>query len=138
MRGTARFRDERGLLGVSLVRWILVIVLLGLVAVEGGSIIFTSIGLQNASDAAALAAADKWAEEHNFRLARQAALDSLAEQEQDEARIIKFEADGFDPFEVRMTVQKQAATLVIQRIGFLKDFAEVEVQAKAHAVRSNV
>lgn len=138
MKGAARFRDERGLLGVSLVRWIIVIVLFGLVAVEGGSIIFTTIGLQNAADTAASVAAEKWDESRDFRLAREAALDSLAEQEQDDARITRFEADGFSPFEVRFTVEKQAATLLIHRIGFLKDFATVDVKAEAHTVQSDV
>jgi hypothetical protein len=126
-----RFRDERGILGVSIVRWILVIVLLGLVAIEGGSIIFTTIGLQNAADPAALEAADVWAKTRDFRDARDAAVRVLDEREQDEARIVKFEADGFPPFEVRMTVKKQASTLLIHRIGFLEGLAQVEVKAEA-------
>jgi uncharacterized membrane protein len=134
MKAAARLNDERGLLGFSLIRWILVLALLGLVAVEAGSIIFTTIGLQGASDTAALEAADVWEHTRDFKAAKEAALDSLADQEQDQARITKFEADGFEPFEVRMTTQKRAATLVVQHIGFLKDFATVEAESKAHAV----
>lgn len=131
MTAADRFRDERGLLGFSLVRWILVLLLLGIVVIEGGSIIFTTVAVQNAADPAALEAADVWAKTRDFREAREAALRVLDEREQDEARIVKFEADGFPPFEVRMTVKKQASTLLVHRIGFLEGLAEVEVEAEA-------
>jgi uncharacterized membrane protein len=136
----ARFADEHGLVGVSLIRWGLVIVLLGLVVIEGGSIIFTKIGLQNTADAAAIEAADIWEESHNIDAAKAAALEVLDEQNQDDAVIpaAKFQADGAPTYEVRFEVVKQAATLIVQRIDFLKDLGEVRVQAKARPVEPGV
>lgn len=140
MKAPARWGDERGLAGFSLLRYAIIIVLLGLVAIEGGSIIFTTIGLQNAADAAALDAADTWKKTGNITLARQAALETLAQREQDEAHIpaAKFEADASPTYEVRFTVTKQASTLVVHRIGFLEGLAQVDVDAKARPVEQGV
>jgi uncharacterized membrane protein len=135
-----RLADEHGLVGVSLIRWGLVIVLLGLVVIEGGSIIFTRIGLQNTADAAAIEAADIWEESHNIDAAMAAALDVLDEQNQDDAIIpaAKFHADGPPTYEVRFEVVKQAATLIVQRVEFLEDLGEVRVEAKARPVEPGV
>lgn len=130
---TARVDDERGIVGISLIRWAIVLALLGVVTIEFGSIIFTAIGLQNAADAAAIEAADVWEETGNINAARAAALDALGDRQQADARIpaAKFEADGSPTFEVRFQAVKQASTLFVHRIGFLEGFAQVEVEAKA-------
>lgn len=133
-----RLRDERGLMGTSVIRWLIVIVLFGLVVVEGASIIFTTIGLQNATEGAAVAAATRWEESRDFESTRQAAAEALDSSEQDEAKITNLEADRFPPFEVRLTVKKQASTLIVHRIGFLAGLAEVEAHAKASSVKSGV
>lgn len=130
---TARVADERGIIGISLIRWAIVLVLLGVVVIEGGSIIFTAISLQNAADAAAIEAADIWEETGNIDRARAAALDALQERNQEDASIpaANFEADGSPTFEVRFQAVKQASTLIVHRIEFLEDLAEVTVEAKA-------
>ena len=134
------FTDEKGFVSFSLIRWILVIALLGLVVIEGGSIIFTSIGLQNTADAAALEAADIWEQTGNIDAAKAAALDVLDSQNQDDAHIPErtFEADGAPTYEVRFEVVKQAATLIVQRVEFLEDLGEVRVEAKARPVEAGV
>ncbi len=133
---TARIAEERGIVGVSLIRWAIILVLLGVVMIEFGSIIFTAIGLQNAADAAALEAAEVWEDTGSLDRAREAALAALVERQQSEARIppAKFEADGEPTYEVRFTAVKQASTLVVHRIGFLEGLAQVEVEAKARSI----
>lgn len=140
MKAAARLRDERGAMGFSLIRWAIVIILLGLVVIEGGSIIFTTIGLQNAADAAALDAADAWKRSHNLPAARAAALIALDSRQQEDARVpaAEFEADGPPTYEVRFTVKKQASTLLVHRIGFLEGLAEVEVDTEARPVEPGV
>lgn len=138
MSSASRLRDERGLIGFSLIRWIIVIVILGVVMIEGGSVIFTTIGLQNAADAAAVDAARTWERTRDLGAASDAAVRSLASREQDKARLVAIDADDTDPFEVRITVRKQAATLIIHRIGFLKDFAIVDVKAEARELEASV
>jgi hypothetical protein len=136
----ARLSDERGIAGFSLVRWIILIILLGLVVIEGGSIIFTTIGLQNAADAAALDAADTWQQTRNLPAARAAALRALDDRQQEDARVpaAEFEADGPPTYEVRFIVKKQASTLLVHRIGFLEGLAEVEVNTEARPVEAGV
>lgn len=136
----ARIADERGLVGYSLIRWTIILVILGLVAIEGGSIIFTAIGLQNAADAAAVEAADAWDKTHSLALAESAAREALDDRQRDDARIVpdSFEADRSDPFEVRFEVVEQATTLLVHRIGFLEDLAEVRVDASARPVEAGV
>ena len=133
MSRAAILRDERGLIGFSLVRWIIVIVLLGVVVIEGGSIIFTTLGLQNAADGAAFEAARAWEETRDLRAATDAARRTLDNREQDEARLVSIDADNIEPFEVRITVRKRAATMIVHRIGFLEEYASVEVDAEARA-----
>lgn len=137
---TARLADQRGLVGISLIRWSLTLVLLGLIMVEGGSIIFTTIGLSNAADAAAHEAAGVWSRTGNIQEARSTALDALRNRQQEEARIPagRFEADGAPTYEVRFVAVKQAATLFVHRIGFLEGLAQVEVEAEARPIDSGV
>jgi uncharacterized membrane protein len=132
--------DERGVVGYSLIRWSIILVILGLVAIEGGSIIFTSIGLQNAADAAAVEAADVWNDTRNISAAEAAARNALDDRQHDEAVIVEdsFQADRSDPFEVRFDVTEQAATLVVHRIGFLEDLAEVTLSASARPIEAGV
>jgi hypothetical protein len=133
-------RDERGLAGFSLLRWILALVLVGLVVIEGGSIIFTTISLSNAADAAASEAVDIWVKEGDINEARLVALDALAARSQEDARIppALFEADGPPDYEVRFTVIKEAPTLILHRIDFLKDLGVVEVETKASPIEAGV
>lgn len=140
MKAAVRISDERGLAGFSLIRYAIIIVVLGLVAIEGGSIIFTTIGLQNAADAAALDAADTWKKTGSPTLARQAALETLAQREQDQARVpaARFEVHGEPTYEVSFTVIKQASTLIVHRIGFLEGLAQVDVDATARPVEQGV
>jgi uncharacterized membrane protein len=138
MSRAARLRDERGLIGVSLIRWTIVLVLLGVVVIETGSIIFTTLSLQNAADGAAAEAAATWRKTQDLEAARSTALRSLDDHEEDEARLVSIDADNTAPFELRITVRKQASTLIVHRIGFLKDFARVDVDAEARAAESGI
>ena len=134
----ARLRDERGIIVGTLVRYVLVLVVLGLVLIEAGSIIFTMIRLQNAADAAAVLAADAWAETGNIRTARRAARAELDNKDQDDATITSFEGDGAPTFEIRFTAEKEAPTIVVSRLGFLEDLGIVEADASARPVESGV
>ena len=138
MSSASRLHDERGLIGFSLIRWVLVIVVIGVIMIEGGSIIFTTIGLQNAADGAADEAAATWRKSRDLEAATEIAVRTLDEHEQDEARIVSIDADNTEPFELRLTVRKQASTLIVHRIGFLKGLARVEVEAEAQCNESGI
>ena len=138
MSAAARLRGERGVIGVSLIRWTIVLVLLGVVVIEAGSIIFTSLSLQNAADGAAARAALTWRKTKNLQAARDVAIRTLDEREEDEARLVSIDADSTEPFELRLTVRKQASTLIVHRIGFLKGLAVVDVDAEARGAESRI
>jgi Flp pilus assembly protein TadG len=131
-------RDQRGIVAGSLVRYAVVLVILGVIMIEAGSILFTYIGLQNAADAAAIRAADTWSVSRDLRTARRAARDELDTKGQDDATITTFEADSLPALQVRFTVEKQAPTLIVQRLSFLEDLGIVEVDATAQPVAPGV
>jgi Flp pilus assembly protein TadG len=133
-----RLRDERGIITGTLVRYAAILLVLGLVAIEGGSIAFTFIRLQNASDAAALAAADTWSSTRNLRTARRAARAELDTKDHNDATIVDIEGDGPPGFEIRLRVRKEAPTILVNRIGFLSDLGIVEIDAEARPVQPGV
>ena len=123
-------RDERGLAGASVARYIVVIAILGLVVVEFGSVLVTNISLQNAADSAVIEAADAWEASTDIRRAEAVARDALNRRQQEDAQIVRVEADPSPSYEVRLTVRKQASTLLVHRISFLEDLAVVEAEAR--------
>ncbi len=131
-------RDQRGFVAGSLVRYAIVLVILGVIMIEAGSILFTYIGLQNAADASAIAAADAWSDSRSLRVARRTARADLDTRGQENATITSFEADSLPALEVRLTVEKAAPTLLVQRIGFLEGLGVVEVDAAAQPVQAGV
>ena len=139
MRREPRIHDERGgIVTGSLARYAIVLVLLGLVLIEGGSIIFATIQLQNAADSAAVVAADQWQTTGNIRTARRSARAELDTKGQEEATITSIEADGAPTYELRLTAQKEAPTILVQRIGFLADLGVVDIEAEARPVEAGV
>jgi len=115
-------RDERGLVGRSAVTIMVLIVLFGLAAVDGGSILFAKLQLSDTADAAAGAAEQSYASNHNVTDAKQAALAAAREQEND----VRISAVSIAPGgAVTVTVRKRASTLFVRHIGFLRKYAVV-------------
>ena len=123
-------RDEQGLAGASVARYIVVIAILGLVFVEVGSIITTKITLQNAADSAVIEAADAWEGSSDIRRTEAVARDALNRRQHQDAEIVRVEADPAPSYEVRLTVRKRASTLLVHRISFLEDLAIVGAEAE--------
>ena len=119
-----RLQDERGFVVASLLRLVFILILFGLVAVEGGSIIYTRIALDNAVNAAAVAGADQFDTNRNVQIAEEEARRALAERDE-EAKLTRFEVlpDGA----ARVTARKEAPTILVQRLDFLKKLGVVEV-----------
>lgn len=134
----ARLRDERGIITGALFRYVAILVVLGVILIEGGSILYTYIRLQNATDAAAVAGADAWSQTGNIRVARRTIRNELDTKDQEAATIVEVEADGPPDFEVRVTTRREAPTILVQRIGFLRGLGEVEVEASARPVQPGV
>lgn len=117
------FGDERGLVGKLLVLWLLLVALLALVAVDGGSILMLRVRTGDLAGDAAGAAAEAFEESRNERAAKLAALGTIADSD-DPARLRRIEVRRG---EVTVEVSARADTIVVGRVPFLDDFATVTV-----------
>jgi len=123
---TARRIDasaEVGLVGRNLIILLLVTLVIGLAAVEGGSILFTQLKLQDTADAAASAASSAYTPSHSVQAARSAAIGAMQESD-DGAHLVKLVVDATG--DVTVTLKKKASTMVVHSIGFLEHFGIVK------------
>jgi hypothetical protein len=120
LTGVRRLRDERGLVGRAAVVLILVVIVFGLLVIEGGSIVFARLQMSDLASAAAVEGASVYDTTSSVPAARQAAV-AFVEGRDEEARITRFAvgADGM----VTVTVKKRARTFIVQHVGFLEDLA---------------
>ena len=113
-------RDERGFVGGSFVRLFVIVIVLGIAAVETSSIIFARVQAQDAAESAALAAADSFRDTGDLDLARGAAEVDVTDKYPD-ARLATVELVGDE--QVKVVVTKRASTLLVHRFGFSKGLA---------------
>jgi Flp pilus assembly protein TadG len=130
-----RLADERGFVIASMIRLVVFLVLVGLVVVEGASILFASLTLQDAAEVAALNAADQLDAGQSVEEATDEAVRTLGQRDPD-ISLLDFEVlpDGG----VRIRVRKKAATILVHRIGPLEDLALVEASATGRPVSGGV
>lgn len=124
MKGHVRHlhRDERGLVGKFIVGWLLIVGLIGLAAVDFTSIAFTTFRLSDIAASAASEAASQFNRGANPTKACAAAEQAITEQD-DAVRMVgcrRVEGDRFS-----LTVRKQAATLIVSKVGFLEGYGRV-------------
>lgn len=122
-------RDEAGMVGKLIVGWLIALAIVGVIALDVVSVLFTKFRLADAASALATVAATDYKGAHDTRAACQAAVAAL-QQEDAEAR---FTRDGcvvnVQTGQVTITLRKQANTLVAQRLDFSKHYARVVVSA---------
>jgi uncharacterized membrane protein len=118
-RALGRLHDERGFVTAFIVRMAVVLVLLGLVVVDGGAVIFARLQAQDVAETAAAVAAGAYKDSRDKRIAIRAAETAVADKDAD-ARLIRrgvvFRQDGT----VEVQVRKRAPTIMVQRFGFLE------------------
>jgi uncharacterized membrane protein len=120
--------DESGMVGKVIVIWLLMVALLGVVALDGASIMLTKFRLDDAAGLAASAAATAFRNGSTVAAscdaARQAALD-------DDAGIsfpsntVKWCKVDTQTGEFTITLHKQANTILAGRLSFTKNYARV-------------
>jgi Flp pilus assembly protein TadG len=120
----ARWRDERGLVGKAVVMLLVVILLLGVVAVEAGSIIFTKLALQNTASTVAADGARELASSHDQTDACNAVLESLKEHDSD-AELKECTANTTTDV-IFIKLRKVAPTLIVRRVSFLRKLGVVK------------
>jgi len=124
-----RLRGESGLVGRSTVFLMVLVILFGVCAVEGGSILFTRLSLQDTADAAANQSAGTYFNSNNFQQAEQTAKDAVAEQDPT-AKLVGFQVNPNDRT-VTVILRKTATTLLVRRVGFLKRLGRIRVTSTA-------
>jgi hypothetical protein len=121
--------DERGIVLSFLIKVILGLVLVGLVFIEGGSIIFTKLRVQDSAESGAVRGVEYLqSSPGNCAAAGEIATITVLDRDS-EAKVTEFSclADG----RFRLTVRKTASTVVVDKIGFLKNLAKAESTATA-------
>lgn len=119
-----RLRSERGLVGKAIVFALVLMVLLGVAAVDTGSILFTKFKVDDTAQQASFDAAVTYRNTKDRQQAYESALATVEDQSPG-ARITTFDVNR-QTGAVTLTVTKKASTLAVRYIGFLKHFQRVE------------
>jgi hypothetical protein len=127
---TSRWNDERGLVGKMMVTILVVIVVVGIAAVEAGSIVFTKLSLENTASAAAADGERELAASKSAASACQAAAASALQQDKDVVFVVQ--ACKADPStgQISIKLRKTAPTLIIGKVGFLRKLGVVKATAE--------
>jgi uncharacterized membrane protein len=113
----SRAREERGLVGKILAVWLLVLALVVVLAIDGGTILLARIHTRDLAGTAAEAGAAAVDEGRSRERALQAALRALTNADED-ARLEHFEVTQSS---VTAEVSDQVGTILIGRFGLLED-----------------
>lgn len=113
--------DERGLIGKILVIWLVILGLVVVALIDGGSIVLARLRTNDLARDAASAAEERFSETGRRRQAIRAALATVAETGED-ARLVEVEFS--DQGDVTVVVTDRARTLLVGRLGFFEDLTE--------------
>ncbi len=115
-------REQAGLVGKFIVGWLLIVAVLGIGAIDGVSIAFTTFRLADVAAGAASEAASRYEGEGNERLACEEAARWIDSQDPD-VTLAQCRVDRAGLVTVK--VRKTATTLVVGRLEFLKKYGRV-------------
>jgi hypothetical protein len=125
--------DSGGIVLGWLTRIALFFSLAALVLFDAISIGTTAMTVDDQGSTAAFQASEAWQQSKNLQLTYNAAVDSATEANPDNViatRDFKVDPDGT----VHLTVSRTATTLVVFRIGPIKDWAHIERRAHGHSL----
>jgi uncharacterized membrane protein len=126
---TRLHRDESGMVGKIIVIWLLLVALLGVVAIDAGSILFTQFRLSDLASAAATTAADTYRNQgRDVKIACQAAEDSIHAEEAEQRTPAGFCKINTATGEATIVLRKQATTLLAGRLGFTEDLTKIVIR----------
>lgn len=135
-RAIPRFHaDERGIVVSFLVKVILGLVIAGTLLIEGGSIMFTRLRVQDVAESAATAGATQLERTRDCSAAGDAAGIS-AHDKDPRAQMRSYQCHRDGRFSV--LVRKRAETLYVHLIGFMEDLTVAEAQVTADPPSANV
>ena len=121
--------DERGIIASYLVKVVLVMALIGGTLIEGVTILFTRLQVQDAAESAATSGAARLGDTGDCAGAGEAAT-TTAHDKVPEARVTSYECNPED-MSFTVVLRKRASTLVVHRIGFMEGLAVAESKVTA-------
>jgi hypothetical protein len=126
--------DERGIVASFLIKVVLGLALAGTLLIEGGSILFTKLRVQDVAESAATAGVGQLNTLRSCNAAGDAAVHAVQDKDP-RATLKSYECHPDGRFTV--VVSKQAETLYVHRIGFLKDFVTASSTVTAQPAAPN-
>jgi hypothetical protein len=120
--------DESGMVGKIVVIWLLLVLLLGVVALDAGSILFAKLRLSDLASNAATAGATAYRNGRDARAACEAARDAIVSEEETQRTGEGFCKVNEETGEVVITLRKRADTLLAGRLGFTEDLTLIVIR----------
>lgn len=131
MRGTRNpfHRGQAGAVGAMIMVWLAVVVVIGVVAIDAGSITLTKFGLSGVANDAAIQAANAYHTTPNVDQACQAAVASILSEDPAAKLANKGCVVNQQTGVVTITVKKLAKTIIAGRLDLTKHFTKVTATA---------
>jgi hypothetical protein len=132
-RRSLSLHDQAGLIGKIAVVWIVVLLLVGLLVLDGISIVLATFRLSNTAQTAATTAATQY---HNLHDAEKACVNAEADLISDGVEVPEGERwckIDTSTGEATITLHTTASSLVLHRISFTRDLTEITVKEFAEA-----
>ena len=130
-RPARSLHDQAGLIGKIALFWIIGLFLVGLLILDGLSIVLTTFKLSNTAQAAASTAATNYKNLHDPAKACQAAVPTLLQDNQTEPTNDTWCKINTTTGEATITLHSTASSLVLGRISFTQDFTKINVKESA-------
>ena len=124
-----RFQRQSGAVGTMIVVWLLIVAVIGVAAIDAGSITLTKFGLSGVADNAATQAANAYHSSPNVEQACQAAVASIASDDPTVKLANKGCVVNQQTGVVTITVKKVAKTIIAGRLNMTKHFTKVTATA---------
>ena len=116
---------EAGIVGKIILVWLVIVAIIGVAALDGGSILFTKFRLSDTAQTAAASAAAAYKNTPNEAQACQAALVSIQQDDVQAAKAKGWCKVNSKTGEVTITLHKKAKTILAYRIGFTEGLTKV-------------
>jgi hypothetical protein len=123
-------RDSGSIVIGWLTKLVVMVAVIGVMLFDALSVTAAHIGAKDDASQAATIAVGEWRTSHNVQMAYQAAVDSLtSDSEEIPARDFVVNSDG----SVQLVLQRSVKTLLVHRIGPLKQYSVVTAHGEASA-----
>lgn len=130
-RPSRSLHDQAGLIGKVAIVWIVVLLLVGLLVLDGISIVLTTFKLSSTAQGAASTAATSYHSAHDATKACQAAEPSLLNDNVDVPNNDTWCKIDPTSGQATITLKTTASSLILGRISFTRDLTKVDVKEEA-------